>query len=465
MKVKVKRKHKAEKGDVTFRIIITNLRDVINGGYIEARTATRVHEAADEMYQQILKYWLTADTIIKDRIRQAFNDMKEVVKDAQKTNTVIENPSINGLAIPSLEFEINRCCEGDGDKEIISTKFSPRKINVDKNSFLDSMKVAVIKTGLQYYSVKIETESTGIDTWEPVDVKVSDLVPEPEVDQVEPENPEKNNDPEKEDIDSKKSELALVPVPEHNPSVPERNLLENHFHAEYYFSVRLYHEDKNAKFDYYLTNALTYLKSSIYNKLTEDQTFSCDYKNGYISASFINDGVEITLAPQSKVSVSTLHKMITDTIDMVEKRYSSILLMTSMEVNPKTIPVIYPTHDILTLSSCKAMSRLVTMLYQFRENKGIDDHSRGECFERIKEKIYTAYNYGYNVIMVNDIFIKITNKDDYRYTEGKQIDHMANLIMAVMIATGGNFKDIIYDFKIKDIDTVNKNGKKNGWRF
>lgn len=457
MKVKVKRKHKAEKGDVTFRIIITNLPDVINGGYIEARTATKVHEAADEMYQQILKYWLTADTIIKDRIRQAFNDMKEVVKDAQKTNTVIENPSINGLAIPSLDFEINRCCDGDDDKEIISIKFSPRIINVDIDSFVDMLEVSAIKVGPKY-SVKIEAESIGIDAWEPVDEKVSDIVPELEADQVNPENPEKDSDPEKEDVDSKKSELALVPVPEHN-------LLENHFHAEYYFSARLYHEDKNAKFDYCLTNALTYLKSSIYNKLTEDPTFACDYNNGYISASFINDGVELTLAPQSKVSVSTLHKMITDTIDMVEKRYSSILLVTSMEVNPKTIPVIYPTHDILTLSSCKAVSRLVTMLYQFRENKGIDDHSRGECFERIKEKIYTAYNYGHNVIMVNDIFIKITNKDDYRYTEGKQIDYMANLIMAVMIATGGNFKDSIYDFKIKDIDTVIKNGKKNGWRF
>ena len=97
MKVKVKRtKYKAIKGAITFRIIIANLCDAINDGDIEARTTTRVHEAADEIYQYILKFWLTADTIVKDRIRQSFNDMKEAVKDLHKSNTVIENPSING---------------------------------------------------------------------------------------------------------------------------------------------------------------------------------------------------------------------------------------------------------------------------------------------------------------------------------------------------------------------------------
>ena len=290
--------------------------------------------------------------------------------------------------------------------------------------------------------------------------KISDLVPELEADKVNPEDPEKDNNLEKEDMDSKKSELALVPV-------PECNLLEYHFHAEYYFSVRLYHGDKNEKLDYYHTNALRYIKSSIYNKLTEDPTFTYDYNNGYISTSFINDGVELTLKPQSKISANTLHKMITNVIDTVEKQYSSILLVTSMEVNPRTIPFIYPIHDILTLSSCKAMSRLVTMLYQSRENKGIDDHSRGECFERIKEKIHNAYDYEYNVIMVNDIFIKITNKNDCCYIEEKQIDYIVTIIMAVLIATGGNFEDIICDFKIDDeeIDDINENGKKNGWRF
>lgn len=452
MKVRVKRtRYKAIRGAITFRIIISNICDIKNDGDVEACTdTTKIHEAAEEIYHRIMKFWLTADSAVKDKLIQSFNDMKEAIKDLPETDKAptlgdLKIPTESSLGFPNLDFEIGRRYEDD--KEIISIKFSPRTINVDIDRFLDTIKIGVIKVGLKY-SVKIETESTGIDTWEPVNINFSDLA----------------------------SKLETVSNVNTNDAIDANLRPEFVFHANIEYvheiNVKHNHENENAEIAE-VRNATDYFRKYVHDKLVGNPDYinsaivlsdSLQYPEAFNDKEDGAETVEVIVGPESNTAPSTINRIIYEARKITEDIYTNIACTCGVSCDTSKINIAYPTNDLLTQSACVGFGRLVTMAYQTRHNKSVDDHARGECFERIHDSINTAYACGDNVIIIPNGFVRITDKKDDPYSD-KKMDFLTNFIMATVFMNGGDFDYIPETLYIPDINEKEKQSWNNGWRF
>lgn len=295
--------------------------------------------------------------------------------------------------------------------------------------------------------VKVNKHKAVKDTWEPVDivpvdivdVKVSDPVPEPET--VSDSNPNGGTD-----NNSRPDFIFKINMEYYNNKTGKRSAMRA---ATDYF--RKYVHGKLVGNSDYINSAIVLSDSLQYPEVFDDR------KDG-------TETVEVVVGPESNTDINFINRIIREATKTTQDEFPNIICNFSISCDKSKINIVYPTNDLLTQSACIGFGRLVTMSYQTRNNKSVDDHTRGECFKRIYDTIKYAYVCGHNVIIIPNGFIRITDKKDNPYSD-KKIDFLANFIMAAVFMNGGDFDYIPETLYVPDINEKEKQSWNNGWRF
>lgn len=268
-------------------------------------------------------------------------------------------------------------------------------------------------------------------------------------------------------------ELETVSDVNTNDSINANSRPEFVFHANigyvHEIDVKHNHENENAEIAE-VRAATQYFRKYVHDRLVGNPDYInlaivlLRYPEVFDNIKGVTETVEVVVDPKSNTDPSTINRIIYEARKITEDTYTNISCACGVSCDTSKITLIYPTNDVLTQSACVGFGRLVTMAYQSRHNNSVDDHARGECFDRIHDSINTAYACGDNIIIIPNGFVRITDKKNNPYPD-KKIDFLVNFIMAMVFMNGGDFDYIPETLYVPDINEKEKQSWNSGWRF